>query len=90
MTTTYAWTLQQSSAAGERSVTGQAEARGTARTALLGATQAAIAAAGPDTAPRYRLHLDGDLLAIITTGRTEDGSGDHALAAHHVELINRT
>lgn len=86
-TRTVLWTLHQSTP--ERTIIGTAACRAVAHHDLLAATRAAIAAAAPDTQPRYTLHLDRTLLAIIATGVDEHGVPDHALAAHHAGQLDQ-
>jgi hypothetical protein len=50
------------------------------------AAQSAVAQAGPETRPRYLLHVDGNLVALIDTGLTNEGKPDHAAAA---DFLNR-
>ena len=73
-------------------VTGCADDRDGAVTALLAATQDAIAAAAMSAAgaARYELRAAGELVAFIQTGVGEDGSPDYALTYALIQRIAAT
>jgi hypothetical protein len=75
------WALTTISADNVATVASRANNATAARDCTIHATRAAIARARPNTRPRYLLHVDGNLVALIDTGLNHDGQPDHAAAA---------
>jgi hypothetical protein len=80
------WTLTTSSTDGERVTMGSAGDPRRARRDLVAATRAQIRHASAGT-PRYALHHDGAVVAIIQTGLTDAGTPDHAGAADVLDRL---
>lgn len=79
------WTLTTSDNTSERVTIGADADPLRARRRLVAAARSQIHQAAAAGTPRYVLHQDAELVAIIQTGYTETGSPDHAGAA---EMLN--
>lgn len=80
------WTLTTSDIS-ERITMGADSDPARARRQLVAAARSHIEHAAAGT-PRYVLHQDGELVAIIQTGYTETGSSNHAGAAEMLNHLN--
>jgi hypothetical protein len=83
------WTLTTSSSGTHRTTIGPADNPDHARRLLITAARAAIAQATGDSRPRYTLHIDGHIAAIIQTGDDDLGLPDHAGAAELLAQLDR-
>jgi hypothetical protein len=75
---TSTWTLTATSAAGPTIISGSSASPQAAAEGVQRAARDAIGAAPHHT--HYELHVDGQLLAIIDTGLTDDGGPDRSQA----------
>lgn len=80
------WSLTIHSPAGPTTVVGQALDETAALPLLLAAVHKAVHSANDRVLPQYQLHLDGRLIALISTGRDDHGQPDHSQV---LELIDR-
>jgi hypothetical protein len=87
---TWTVTATASSALDEHTVIGVGATPEQARTQLFGAAAALIGRAADHERPRYTLHLDGQVAAIIGTGDDELGRPDHRGAAELLRVIQRS
>jgi hypothetical protein len=75
------WSLTTLSDADLATVSGYADDVPGARARAIRATKAAITRARSDVRPRYLIHVDANLVALIDTGLSPDGRPDHAATA---------
>ena len=80
------WSLTIHSPAGPTTVVGQALDEAAALPLLLAAVRKAVHSADDRVLPQYQLHLDGRLIALLSTGRNDYGQPDHTEV---LELIER-
>ena len=84
------WTLTSHTPDKTQTIIGAAEDPEHAQRLLIAATQAAIERAAEHSRPRYTLHIDGQLTAIVQTGDDDLGLPDHAGAAQLLEQLSHT
>lgn len=80
------WSLTIHSPAGPTTIVGQALDEPSALSLLLAAVRKDVHSANDRVLPQYQLHLEGRLIALISTGRDEHGQPDHTEV---LELIDR-
>ncbi|ORA29290.1 hypothetical protein [Mycobacterium aquaticum] len=84
------WTLTTSSPDAERVTMGSARDPRRARRDLVAAARTQMQHAPAAGTPRYVLHQDGVIVAIIQTGLTEAGTPDHAGAAGMLDRLDHS
>ena len=84
------WTLTSHTPDKTQTIIGAAEDPEHAQRLLIAATQAAIERAAEHSRPRYTLHIDGQLTAIVQTGDDDLGLPHHAGAAQLLEQLSHT
>jgi hypothetical protein len=80
------WSLTIDCSMKPRTIVGQAESRPAALDCLTRAARQAITDADTATRPRYLMHIDGKLTALMATGTTDCGQPDHSAVA---DLLDR-
>jgi hypothetical protein len=86
----HTWTLTTDGGSRYRTVIGAADSPEQARGRVTAAAGAAIGrAAASGARPRYTLHVDGQLIAIIAPADNELGLADHAAAAALLAEVDR-
>jgi hypothetical protein len=80
------WSLTIDSPMKPRTIVGQAESLPAALDCLTRAARQAITHADATTRPRYLMHIDGKLTALVSTGTTDCGQPDHNAVA---DLLDR-
>jgi hypothetical protein len=80
------WSLTIHSPAGPTTIVGQALDEPAALPFLLAAVRKAVHSAEDRALPQYQLHLDSRLIALISTGRDDDGRPNRTEV---LELIDR-